>query len=149
MKSSVFLVILVGIVFGSEACAQDYWAAGNNPVVIKGMLPTTVESTATSKIFIDLSLKPNERQPDSVFQIQANNKTPPSARSPKIVNWCSDDMGHKRLLFEEKCLERQGIALPPATQTIESSFKFFARGTLLPLSLIQGKHRNCYGQRDR
>lgn len=79
--------------------------------------------------------------PDRVLAKYFSMAPEPAAASIKPVTWTSDAFGFQTLLFEEPCLERYGLAHPPAQQTLRSGFQFFSQGALLPIKMLRGKHR--------
>lgn len=88
-----------------------------------------------------LNLAPSERAPQSLYR--ATSVTEPA--DPVVGQttcWRSDSMCVNNPIFQQTELERMGMttkSLPK--QNMESGFKFFVKGTLLPLTLLRGRQR--------
>lgn len=143
LLSSILLAFCCGPV-----SAQDYWAKSGEEVSPK-LVPLEVEGEAVAsenRVANFLSLKPTERVPESVYQ-PVTGKGQAYQTAGKLVVRDSGRVDHKRLLFEEKCLERYGLSKAPFAQTVESSLKFFKSGIVFPVSWLKGDHRRCYDGR--
>lgn len=62
-------------------------------------------------------------------------------KPPLDYHYYSGQSAHKRLLFEEPKLERQGISRVAPLQTAQSGAFFFSRSLLLPFHYVLGRHR--------
>lgn len=87
-----------------------------------------------------LSTKPQEDVPVSRFATAQHSHATGAIHS-KSVRWASDAAGHRRLFLEEPLLERQGVMRPVKAQFLESGFRFFSKGSLVPFQLFRKKNR--------
>ncbi len=61
-------------------------------------------------------------------------------KQTKTIRLSSSKFLHRKLLFEESRLERQGIGQP--NQLAVSGTKFFARSVFMPLKILKREHRH-------
>lgn len=140
--------LLFGIVWltmslaSSELRAQDYWATSSSKRVAQKIdLPAPTVQT-------NLSLVPSEQTPVSRFQVESIQRSRVQVGpTQKLVEWNSERLGHRRLLFEEPQLERFGATRTQPAQAIVSGAKFFTRSTWFPLSWALGPHLQCEHKR--
>lgn len=107
------------------------WLGGSLVVEVNAQdtLPKFTENS------ISYSLSDNESTGPEPNQATAAGLTSPASTTRPIipVTWASANSHYRRLYFEEKLLERNGLTDGPKRASVRSGIQFFARAAAFPI----------------